>query len=228
MLIGFVVNILLFLAQICAFAYHVAKSFGEMPTSSSANGNNNCSQQEEPLIDDSGPSNLFGSRRPLITALVLFGSVVGLCAYILFALHCPSKIACNEVHTYLTFVPIVSFALLRNTIGALRTRFSSLFAALGRISLELFVAQYHIWLAQDTHGVLVLVPGAGRVLNYCLSGFVFVCAAHEINAITRLLQRYFLPECYDSAAAERRALLRRCALFAALLLLVASAEQLRL
>jgi hypothetical protein len=46
----------------------------------------------------------------------------------------------------------VSFVLLRNVSGWLRSRYSSFFAWFGRISLELFLAQYHIWLAADADG----------------------------------------------------------------------------
>ena len=48
---------------------------------------------------------------------------------------------------------------------------------------QLFVAQYHIWLAADTHGVLVLIPN-NPVLNVIVTSFIFVCAAHEINVAT--------------------------------------------
>ena len=56
-------------------------------------------------------------------------------------------------------------------------------------TVQLFVAQYHIWLAADTHGLLVLLPGY-PVMNVILSSFIVVCAAHEIHDVTaRLLPR---------------------------------------
>lgn len=68
----------------------------------------------------------------------------------------------------------------------LRTRYSSFFAWFGRISLELFLCQHHIWLAADTHGVLVLLPGY-PVLNVLITLFIFVCAAHEVCTDTILI-----------------------------------------
>ena len=50
------------------------------------------------------------------------------------------------------FFQIVSFVVMRNTFGWVRSRYSSFFAWFGRISLELFLAQYHIWLAADADG----------------------------------------------------------------------------
>lgn len=78
---------------------------------------------------------------------------------------------------------IVSFVILRNVFGVLRSRYSSFFAWFGRISLELFIGQYHIWLAADTHGILVLVPNY-PVLNVIVTSYILVCVAHEINHIT--------------------------------------------
>jgi len=111
----------------------------------------------------------------------------------------------------------LSFILLRNVWGPLRSRFSSFFAWFGRISLELFISQYHIWLAADTHGrktplkvlfthfflsgVLVLIPNY-PVVNLLLTSFIFVCVAHEVQAVTNTLAPFFVP-----AAGDRRSVL---------------------
>ena len=79
-----------------------------------------------------------------------------------------------------------------------------------RALFQLFIAQYHIWLAADTHGVLVLIPN-NPVLNVIVTSFIFVCAAHEINVSTSTLLRYFVP-------GERKALLRNSFIFICILL----------
>lgn len=69
---------------------------------------------------------------------------------------------------------------------------------------QLFVGQYHIWLAQDTKGILVLIPGQ-PFLNVIVTTFIFVCICHEVhkvsaeltkamisNDITTLLRRLFI------------------------------------
>ena len=68
----------------------------------------------------------------------------------------------------------------------------SFFAWFGKLNLELFIAQYHIWLSADTHGVLVLIPNY-PVVNVLLTSFIFICACHEIHAITCTLLPYFVP-----------------------------------
>ena len=78
---------------------------------------------------------------------------------------------------------------------------------------QLFIAQYHIWLAADTHGLLVLVPSY-PVLNVILISFIFVCAAHEIHALTGILTKYIVPS-------DWKALLRNIICFIAILLPIA-------
>ena len=51
------------------------------------------------------------------------------------------------------FFQLISYVLLRNVSGWLRSRYSTLFAWFGKISLELFICQYHIWLAADAYGM---------------------------------------------------------------------------
>ena len=139
------------------------------------------------LIDDnSKSSNLFS---PGIAILTSIASFVGLSMYFVFSHLCRNKSECNEIHPYISFVPIISYIMLRNLSGRLRSRYSSFFAWIGQISLELFILQYHIWLAADTHGILVLVPSY-PVLNVLVTLFIFVCASHEMNSVTKKLVNY--------------------------------------
>jgi len=141
------------------------------------------------LYDDSNHSCLW----PRAIAVPLgVASLVGLVAYSVFAYLCRNKADGNEIHPYIAFVPIISLVLLRNLAGFWRSRYSSFFAWFGRISVELFISQYHIWLSADSHGVLVLIPNY-PVMNILLTSFIFVCACHEIHAITALLTPYFIP-----------------------------------
>ncbi|XP_067001977.1 N-acetylneuraminate 9-O-acetyltransferase [Anabrus simplex] len=141
------------------------------------------------FLDDNNHSNLFSPGIALSATLV---SLIGLGSYTTFSFLCRNKLECNEIHSYTVFVPIVSYIVLRNISGVLRTRYSSFFAWFGRISLELFISQYHIWLAADIHGVLVLVPGY-PVLNVIVTSFIFVCAAHEVHNLTYAVMPFAVP-----------------------------------
>ena len=95
-------------------------------------------------------------------------------------------------------MPIISYTVLRNLAGPLRSRYSSFFAWIGRLHVEMFIAQYHIWLrwppspgelhctgncySADTHGVLVLTPNY-PVINVLLTTFIFICACHELHQV---------------------------------------------
>ncbi|XP_066263455.1 N-acetylneuraminate 9-O-acetyltransferase-like isoform X1 [Branchiostoma lanceolatum] len=141
------------------------------------------------IIDDSFHGNLF---TPCVTYLIVTLSVCITLGYTVFMTTCSSKVECNRLHPYISFLPITSFILVRNVPGYLRSRYSTFFAWFGKISLELFIGQYHIWLAADTKGILVVIPGY-HTLNMLVTFFIFVCVAHEISAVTGTLATTLVP-----------------------------------
>ncbi|KAI8775745.1 N-acetylneuraminate 9-O-acetyltransferase [Biomphalaria glabrata] len=159
------------------------------------------------IIKDDGPGNLFSNT---ISWTLCALSLIGIGSYAVFSVLCSSKVQCNDVHSYLVFLPIISFILLRNVLGCLRTRYSSFFAWFGKISLELFISQYHIWMAADTHGVLVLIPSY-PVLNVVITSFIFIVISHEINSISNTLCSYAVHQ-------DIKILLRNIIVFIAVLL----------
>lgn len=68
----------------------------------------------------------------------------------------PDKVDFNWWQPYISCLPILSFVVLRNAHRVLRNVHSSIFAWLGRCSLETFTLQFHILLAADTKGLLRL------------------------------------------------------------------------
>ena len=68
----------------------------------------------------------------------------------------PNKEDYNWWQPFISLIPILSFVTLRNSHRILRNHHSTLFAWLGRCSLETYVLQYHVWLAGDTIGILRL------------------------------------------------------------------------
>ncbi|KAF5292887.1 hypothetical protein FQR65_LT11139 [Abscondita terminalis] len=162
--------------------------------------------QKYNIFDDNSHNNLFSRG---ITLSATLTGIVGIGCYVTFTFLCGNELECVEIHSYIVFIPIVSYIVLRNISGMLRTRYSSFFAWFGSISLELFISQYHIWLAADTHGVLVLIPGY-PVLNLIVTSFIFVCASHEVHKLTKVLLPYAVPS-------DWKPLLRNVILFLAIL-----------
>ncbi|XP_045536158.1 N-acetylneuraminate 9-O-acetyltransferase [Papilio machaon] len=158
------------------------------------------------LLDDNNHSNLFTPGLSLTATLLAF---IGIGSYVTFTFLCNNTFDCNEIHSYVSFLPIVSYIILRNVSGALRTKHSNLFAWFGTITLELFASQSHIWLAADTHGVLVLIPSA-PILNLILTSYIFIFTAHEIHKLTSIILPYAVPD-------DWRLVLRNFAIFLAIL-----------
>uniref|UniRef100_A0A1I8F3D2 Cas1_AcylT domain-containing protein n=1 Tax=Macrostomum lignano TaxID=282301 RepID=A0A1I8F3D2_9PLAT len=128
------------------------------------------------LLDDSHQGDLAG--RGVAAGLSLVGLLACL-SYTAFA-------DCNSVHPLLVVLPILGYACVRNVWGSLRQRYSVFFAWFGRIALELFIAQYH-------RPACAHIP-SNYVLNLITTSFIFVCLAHEVHSITRLLTPYAVPD----------------------------------
>ncbi|OCT74014.1 hypothetical protein XELAEV_18032977mg [Xenopus laevis] len=156
--------------------------------------------QKHQMLFEGKTEALFSTK---VSSVLLFFSVVSFFTYSIWASSCKNKSECNEMHPSISVVQILSFVLIRNIPGYARSVYSSFFAWFGKISLELFICQYHIWLAADTKGILVLIPG-NPMLNIIVSTFIFVCVAHEISHITNDLAQIALPK--DRSALAKRLL----------------------
>ncbi|XP_067934905.1 N-acetylneuraminate 9-O-acetyltransferase-like isoform X2 [Watersipora subatra] len=143
------------------------------------------------IQDKDNESSLF--RHDAVFWLAILFSLFSIVGYALVMLFmCDTKEQCNVIHPYISCLPVVGYIFLRNLAGPIRTLYSPFFAWFGKFALELFVVQYHIWLAADTHGILVLVPNH-PVLNVAVTTFIFVCAAHELHAATKQVTNYLVP-----------------------------------
>ncbi|KAH7123009.1 10 TM acyl transferase domain found in Cas1p-domain-containing protein [Dactylonectria macrodidyma] len=88
------------------------------------------------------------------TALV--PAFIALVGYAAADYHFDIKQDYNTFHPYMSFIPILAFIAVRNAFSPLRNYYSAASAWLGRCSLETFILQYHIYLAGDTRGLILL------------------------------------------------------------------------
>ncbi|CDS03461.1 hypothetical protein LRAMOSA00863 [Lichtheimia ramosa] len=124
-------------------------------------------------------------------------STVAMIGYFVLELSLPSKFEYNKLHPYISWIPILAFVVLRNASVKLRNTSSRFFIFFGRISLETFIGQFHMWLAGDTKGLLVVIAhpramhGFGWWFNFAVSSslFVFVCyyLSQSTGEITKVL-----------------------------------------
>jgi len=77
-------------------------------------------------------------------------------------------------------------------LGFLKDKYSFLFNWFGKISLELYLCSFHVWLAADSNGVLVLLPGY-PVMNMLITSFIFLSVAHELHLISKSIAHYCVP-----------------------------------
>lgn len=161
------------------------------------------------MFDDNNKRTLFS--RPVGFVCLVF-AVVAIMIYTTQALTCSSKVSCNQTHSTMSFIPIIAFVFLRNVPGPFRSKFSKFFSWVGNISLELFIAQYHIWLAHDTKGVLVLIPDQ-PLLNVILTTYVFVCISHEIHKVSGVLANALITK-------DIKTMLRRVLFFIFMLIII--------
>lgn len=104
----------------------------------------------------------------------------------------PDKYDYNWWQPYISPLPVLSYTILRNSNRHFRNHHSSIFAWLGRCSLETFTLQYHIWLAGDTKGLLRLgIFGGegtgGRLVDFALLTPIFLWVSwHTANATNTL------------------------------------------
>jgi len=112
-------------------------------------------------------------------------SAVAIVWFFAFELSQPSKFTYNQWHPYVSIIPVLAFAILRNATPVLRSASSRFFAFIGTCSLETFILQYHFWLAADTKGILLFIPGTRwRPLNFVIGSMMFVWLSHKVAGAT--------------------------------------------
>ncbi|KZT61315.1 Cas1p-domain-containing protein [Calocera cornea HHB12733] len=124
-------------------------------------------------------------------------AVLTLAWFFWFELTRETKFVYNAYHPYVSFLPITAFFILRNATPVLRSATSRLYAFIGKISLETFIMQYHIWLAADTKGILVVLPRTKwRSLNLVIATLCFVYISWLVAAATGALTNWIcgMPE----------------------------------
>ncbi|KAJ3147511.1 hypothetical protein HDU89_005334 [Geranomyces variabilis] len=118
----------------------------------------------------------------------IWASLAVFAAYAIFISLTPSKIDYNQVHPYVSPFVVVAFTILRNATPELRQRSSRFFRWVGLCSLELFLVQYHVWLAVDTKGIAAL-PFAGVLgspgVGMLVFGTIFVTVASLVAGVSQ-------------------------------------------
>ncbi|KAJ3014873.1 hypothetical protein HKX48_004902 [Thoreauomyces humboldtii] len=128
----------------------------------------------------------------------IVGSTVVMVLYAVLIGNVDSKFEYNALHPYVSPFVVVSFTILRNATPGVRSQTSGFFRWVGANSLELFLVQYHVWLAVDTKGVVVLdLPGwfGSEPMAIVTFGVVFFAIAERVSgASARIVERIASPK----------------------------------
>ncbi|CAO3640909.1 unnamed protein product [Cunninghamella blakesleeana] len=135
---------------------------------------------------------------PRIKLATLVTSILALIWYFWFELTRENKFAYNKTQPYISWVPILAFVFLRNATLGLRNTSSRFFIFIGKISLETFIGQFHMWLAGDTKGLLIVFPNLkwvttttlGWYVNLTLSTVLFIFVCYYLSQTTSELTKW--------------------------------------
>ena len=155
-------------------------------------------------------------RQLVIKGCGLAASLIALRGYYT-AVFSLDKYAYNALHPYTSWLPITIYLVLRNLSPTARQYYMHFFAWLGRITLETYIAQFHIWMTSTgpdytweanaaPKRLLRLLPPGYPLLNFVLVSLLYVGICSRIFACTAKLKELAVPT-------EREALLRnlKCA-----------------
>jgi len=101
------------------------------------------------------------------------------------------KFIYNPVHPYVFWLAVAGWLLIRNSSKYLCELHSTLLEFFGRITLETYVLQFHVFMCKNVQHIPVVIPGATsdgplvlKTANMLLCGCVFVALAVWARKVT--------------------------------------------
>lgn len=141
-----------------------------------------------------------GVQRGHIVKGVIAAASIGVYGYWHMYILPLDKFAYNRLHPYTSFIPILVYIVMRNLYRTVRIRHIAMFGWLGKVTLETYLSQLHVYLQSNAKHLLVYIPGY-PLLNFALATAVYLGISFRLFAITTVLSGYFLPQ--DKVKAAR-------------------------
>ncbi|BGP52441.1 hypothetical protein JCM10450v2_008419 [Rhodotorula kratochvilovae] len=145
-------------------------------------------------------------RWPQWSRYTVVAAAVAMSGYFVFELTRESKFVYNAYHPYVAAVPVLAWCVLRNATPFLRSTSSKFFIFFGQCSLETFIIQFHLFIAGDTRGIIMMIPGGAwlRPLNFIITSLVFVYVSNQVAIATGVLTAMicYVPKPSSSSSAR--------------------------
>lgn len=104
------------------------------------------------------------------------------------------KYVYNQKNAYFgVAIPVLTYIFVRNLTPLMRTRYLEPLHSLGKITLETYLMQHHIWLTSNAKTLLVFIPGSPK-LNLIVVGCCYVLVSRELYRLTMTLRGMCLPD----------------------------------
>lgn len=98
----------------------------------------------------------------------------------------------NATHCYSSLIPVFCFIILRNSFPVLRKYYIHMFAFLGKITLETYLSQLHIYLQSNAKHFISYIPDY-HFLNFALATVIYLPISYKLFEITNVFSAYLIP-----------------------------------
>ena len=103
----------------------------------------------------------------------------------------------NKLHPYFSFIPLLSYIFLRNIFPVFRKYYFYLFTWLGKITLETYISQLHIYLQGNAKFLIAFFPGY-PLLNFAFASVVYLYLSYQLFHLTVDISSFVIPKDYNS------------------------------
>jgi 10 TM Acyl Transferase domain found in Cas1p len=105
-----------------------------------------------------------------------------------------AKLDYNRSNAYYgVAIPLLTYIFLRNLSPTLRIHYVEPLHSIGKITLETYLMQHHVWLTSNAKTVLTLVPASPK-LNLVITTLLYVLVSKELYRLTMSLRGMLLPD----------------------------------